>query len=56
MNSFSIIFLVLLAILCVVELVSLIRAILVKKKNKESLKQANADFQKLAEDNTNKEE
>lgn len=56
MNTFGIIFLVAIILLCLVEAASLIRTIVVKKKQKESLKQAQDQFQSLLEDNSKKED
>lgn len=56
MNAFSIIFISVLVILCIVELISLIRSIVKKKNEKKSQIQNLNDFQKLDLDNSNKED
>lgn len=55
MNWFGILFLVVLSVLCIVEVISLVKTIVVKRKEKQSLKQAQDSFQSLVvEDNSNK--
>lgn len=53
MNAFSIIFIVVLCLLCVFEFVNLIRSILKKKNEMKSQVQALEDFQSLKSDDTN---
>lgn len=58
MNAFSIIFIVVLCLLCVFEFVNLVRSILKKKNETKSQVQALEDFQSLKSDdiNLNKED